>query len=94
MFTLTLPPLVADAATGRALADGVPSDAAAHVEIDASLVELGDHGFVGELLDGLLARGLEVLVVGGASHDLRSSFARGAEHRAFDEIWFQTDTAA
>ncbi|KQQ27534.1 hypothetical protein ASF54_01675 [Frondihabitans sp. Leaf304] len=94
MFTLTLPPLVHDAAAGRDLASAVPDEAAAHVEIDASLVALADHAFVGELLDGLLERGLEVLVVGGAADDLQEAFVASARGREFGELWFATDTAA
>lgn len=94
MFTLTLPPLVQNAAEGRDLASAVPDESAAHVEIDASLVALADHRFVGELLDGLLERGLEVLVVGGAGDDLQRAFAASARGREFGEIWFATETAA
>ncbi|GAA4668588.1 hypothetical protein [Frondihabitans cladoniiphilus] len=94
MVTITLPPVVEDAATGRQLAAGLPDDvSAAHVEVDASAVALADHGFVPELMAGLLERGLEVLVVDGAAADLRSTFADAAEKHSFGEIWFATGTA-
>lgn len=93
MFTITLPPLLEDAAAGRSLASSLPVDGAAHVEIDATLLALADHAFVGELLDELIGRGLEVLVVEGAPSALRGSFLDAAERRRFDEIWFSTDTA-
>ncbi|BDZ50712.1 hypothetical protein GCM10025867_29530 [Frondihabitans sucicola] len=94
MFTITLPPLLEDAAAGRTLASTLPDDGAAHVEIDAKLLALADHAFVGVLMDELIARGLEVLVVDGAPSDLRGSFLDAAERHQFDEIWFATDTAA
>lgn len=93
MFTITLPPLLEDASVGRDLAASLPDEGAAHVEIDARLLALADHGFVGELMDELLARGLEVLVVDGAHPDLRGSFLDAAERHQFAEIWFATDTA-
>jgi hypothetical protein len=94
MFTITLPPILPDAAEGRQLAADLPDDGTAeHVEIDARLLALADHGFVDELFDELLARGLRVLVVDGAPVDLRGSFVDAAEARQFDEIWFATDRA-
>lgn len=93
MFTITLPPLLEDAAAGRDLARALPDDGAAHVEIDAKLLALADHAFVGELMDELMSRGLEVLVVDGAPSELRGSFLDAAEKHRFDEIWFATDTA-
>ncbi|AMM20925.1 hypothetical protein AX769_13215 [Frondihabitans sp. PAMC 28766] len=94
MFTITLPPLLQSPSEGRVLAEALPDEGAAHVEIDASLNALADHGFVDELLDELLARGLEVLVVDGAHPDLRGTFASAASARDFGEIWFATDSAA
>lgn len=94
MFTITLPPLVEDAAAGRSLAHGLPDDGARHVEIDAKLLALADHAFVGELFEELLSRGLEVLVVDGAPAELRGSFRDAAERHRFDEIWFATDEAS
>lgn len=94
MFTITLPPVLEDAAAGRSLASTLPDDGAAHVEIDATLLALADHAFVDELMDELMARGLQVLVVDGAPSELRGSFLDAAQRHRFDEIWFATDTAA
>jgi hypothetical protein len=95
MFTITLPPVLHEAAEGRDLAATVPDDgSAAHVAVDARLVALADSGFVGELVEGLMARGLEVLVVDGAPRELRGVFRDAADARRFDELWFQTDSAS
>ena len=48
MFTITLPPLLEDASVGRDLAASLPDEGAAHVEIDARLLALADHGFVAD----------------------------------------------
>lgn len=95
MVTITLPPVVEDAATGRALAASLASEKSVeHVEVDARHLALADHSFVPEFLGVLLDRGLKVLVVDGAEADLRSTFADAAVERDFAEIWFATGTAS
>lgn len=94
MFTITLPPVLHDPAEGRHLAATLPDDGSAvHVSVDARQLALADRAFVAELMDELMARGLEVLVVDGAPDSWRGVFQDAAEERQFDELWFQTDSA-